>query len=317
MRGLREIPGFLKEIYAEWNDDKVPRLGAALAYYTIFSLAPFLIIVIAIAGLVFGREAVSGQVVGQIQGLVGQEGATDIQEIISRASQPRQGIIATIIGVGTLILGATGLFGQLQDALNTIWGVRPRPDLGIKGTIYARLTSFAVVLGVAFLLLVTLVLSTALAAFGDMLSSLMPGEAYVVFWQVINFLISLAITTLLFAMIYKILPDVRIAWSDVWIGALVTAVLFSIGRYLISIYIGNSDFSQTYGASAAVIVIILWVYFASQIVLLGAEFTFVYARRYGSQIVPDKHAVALTEAELARQGIPRRQQLEQAAREQP
>lgn len=309
---LQTIWGFLKEVYQEWNDDKVPRLAAALAFYTIFSLAPFLVIVIAIAGLAFGQEAATNQIVTQIDGLVGREGAETVQDIIQRANQPRTGILATVIGILTLLWGATGVFGGLQDALNTIWGVQPRPDLGWKATLYTRATSFGVVLGTGFLLLVSLVLSAFLGALGGTLSSLLPNEAYTVFWQVVNFFIGLAITTALFAMIYKLLPDVDIVWSDVIVGAVITAVLFSIGRYLIGLYLGNSNFTDTYGASAAVIIILIWVNFATMLLLFGAEITYVYAKRYGSQIKPSAHAVPLTPEARADQGIPTEEDVQAA-----
>ncbi|NJK78752.1 MAG: YihY/virulence factor BrkB family protein [Chloroflexaceae bacterium] len=302
---------FFKQVFQEWNQDKVPRLAAALAYFTIFSIAPFFIIVIAIAGFIFGREAATDQIVGQLQGLMGTAGAEAVQGIIQRANEPQGGLVATVIGLVTLFIGSTGFFGQLQDALNTIWRVQPRPDLGIKNIIYSRATSFVVVLGVGFLLLITLVLSTVLSAFGDVLGGYLPGGAGGLALQLINFVISFLVTTLLFAMIYRLLPDAKVAWSDVWIGATITALLFAIGRYLIGFYIGNSNFTDTYGASGAIIVVLIWVYFASLILLLGAEFTFVYAQRYGSQIVPNEHAVAMTDEDLAQQGAPRHEQLQQ------
>jgi membrane protein len=200
-----------------------------------------------------------------------------------------------------------------MNRINTIWGVQPRPDAGMLRMVRIRLLSFTVVLGIGFLLLVSLLISAALAAFGDVLASLLPGAAFVPLWQGINFLLSLLATTLLFGMIYTILPDVQIRWRDVWVGAAITALLFGIGRYLIGVYIGQSDIGDTYGAAGAVIVLIIWVYFASQVVLLGAEFTAVYAKRYGAGLLPDAHAVALTDDTRAHQGIPRQEQKEAAA----
>jgi membrane protein len=292
----------LKKTFAEWNEDKAPRLAAALAYYTVFSLAPLLIIVIAISGLVFGREAAQGQIVGQIQGLVGEQGAQVIQTMIEGASKPSASILATIIGLATLLLGAGGLFGQLQDALNTIWEVQPKPGRGIFGMLQTRFLSFTLVVGTGFLLLVSLVLSAALQAFSGYLGGLFPNAGIVL--QIVNILLSFAVITLLFAMIYKVLPDVKIAWSDVWIGAVATALLFTIGKFLIELYLGRSSTASTFGAAGSLVVLLLWVYYAAQILLLGAEFTQVYANQYGSHVVPSKHAMAVPELARAHQGIP-------------
>lgn len=293
----------LKETFSEWNADKASRLAAALAYYTIFSLAPLLIIAIAIAGAVFGEEAARGEIVGQIQGLVGREGAQFIETAIENANKPREGRIASLIGVAILLFGASGLFAQLQDALNTIWEVQPKPGRGLFGILRARFLSFAMVLGVGFLLLVSLIVSAALTAAISYFGHLLPGVDFL--WQLVNFILSFAVPTVLFGLIYKVLPDVKIAWSDVWIGAAITSLLFSIGRYALGTYLGNSGFSSTYGAAGSVVIILVWVYYAAQILFFGAEFTQVYARRYGSKIVPDKNAIPLTDAARAEQGMTR------------
>lgn len=306
---FKNIWSLLKETFSDWNEDKAPRLAAALAYYTLFSIAPLLVIVIAITGLVFGHEAVQGQVQNQIQGLVGRESAGAIQSMIQGASRPRTSIIATIIGVVTLLFGAAGLFGQLQDALNTIWEVQPKPGRGALAVIKDRFMSFTMILGVAFMLLVSLVVSAALAAMGQFFGGLMPGMEFM--WQVVNFVVSFGVITLLFAMIFKVLPDVKVAWSDVWIGAAATALLFTIGKFLIGLYLGKSAIGSTYGAAGSLIIILIWVYYSAQLLFLGAEFTQVYAKRYGSRIEPAENAVPLTEEARAQQGIPRQEQVEE------
>ncbi|MEH1855520.1 MAG: YihY/virulence factor BrkB family protein [Nostoc sp.] len=290
---LRAIWKLLQETFKEWSEDKASRLAAALAYYTIFSIAPLLIIVIAIAGAVYGEEAARGQIVGQIQGLVGPDGAKFLETAIQNANKPQTGAIASIISVVVLILGATGLFTELQDAMNTIWEVKPKPGRGVTNMIRLRFLSFAMVIGIGFLLLVSLVISTALAALVTYFSNLLPGVDFV--WQILNFILSFAITTFLFGLIFKVLPDVKIAWSDVLVGAILTSFLFSIGRFLLGQYLGNGSFGSAYGAAGSLVVILAWVNYAAQILFFGAEFTQVYARRYGSGITPTKHAIPLSD----------------------
>lgn len=298
---MKAILGLFQETFQEWSNDKASRLSAALAYYTIFSIAPLLIIVIAIAGAVFGEEAASGQIFAQIQGLVGEAGAKVIQEAIKNASQPKQGAIASIISVVVLIFGATGLFTELQDALNTIWEVQPKPGRAVKNMVRTRFLSFAMVLGIGFLLLVSLVVSGVLAALIGYFNNLIPGIDFI--WQIVNFLLGFAISTVLFGLIFKVLPDVKITWSDVWIGAALTSLLFSLGRFVLGQYLGNGSFGSTYGAAGSIVVVIAWVYYAAQILFFGAEFTQVYARRYGSQIVPDKNAIPMTDKARANLGM--------------
>ena len=300
---IKTILALLKETFAEWNNDKASRLAAALAYYTVFSLAPLLIIAIAIAGAVFGEEAARGEIVTQIQGLVGKEGAQFIETAIENASKPETGSIASIISVVVLLFGASGLFAQLQDALNTIWEVQPKPNLGLWAIIRARFLSFTMVLGVGFLLLVSLILSAALAGVVNFFGHLLPGAGFLL--QLANFILSFVVTTVLFGLIYKVLPDAKIAWSDVWIGAIITSLLFSVGRFLLGLYLGNSSFGSTYGAAGSVVIILAWVNYAAQILFFGAEFTQVYARRFGSQIVPDKNSISMTPATRAEQGMKR------------
>jgi membrane protein len=277
-----------RAVLAWWNDN-VSRLGASISYYTLFSLAPMLVIAIAIAGFVFGAEAARGEIVGQIQGLVGRDGARAVQAMLQGVSQHRSsGVVATIVGIVTLVLGATGVFLELQTAINGIWRVKPKPSAGIMGVLRQRLISFGLVVGVGFVLLVSLLVSAALSALGKFLGAYVPG--YAVLGQALNVVLSLAVITLLFAMIYKVLPDVELAWRDVWVGGLVTAGLFSIGKLVIGLYLGTSGTTSTYGAAASVIVLLLWVYYSSQIVLLGAEFTRFYVERCGGAPQPMAHA---------------------------
>ncbi len=282
-----------KDTFDNWNKDHAQRLGAALAYYTVFSLGPLLIIVIAIAGLVFGQQAAQGQIVDQLRGLVGDQGATFIQSAIAASSTPRTGLIASVIGVATLILGALGVFGALQDALNAIWGVQPKPGRGIKGLITDRLLSFSMVIVVGFLLLVSLVISAALAAFLKYFGGMLPFSSTVL--QGINFFVSFAVVTLLFALIFKVLPDAKVHWSDVWIGAVLTALLFAIGKFILGYYLGTSAYASSYGAAGSLIIVLVWIYYSAQILFFGAEFTKAFAQRYGEGIVPADNAVRVTE----------------------
>ena len=298
---LKAVWGLLQETFSEWNKDKASRLAAALAYYTVFSLAPLLLIVIAIAGSVFGEEAARGEIVKQIQGLVGQDGAEFIETAIENASKPTAGTIASIISLIALLFGASGVFAELQDALNTVWEVQLKPERGLLNIIRNRFLSFTMVLGVGFLLLVSLVVTATLSVLVNFVGNALPGIDAL--WQLVNFILSFVVTTLLFGLIYKVLPDVKIAWSDVWIGAAITSLLFSIGRFLLGQYLGNNSFGSTYGAAGSLVVILAWVYYAAQILFFGAEFTQVYARRYGSQIVPAKNAVPLTDEARAEQGL--------------
>mgnify|MGYP002778121233 CR=1 FL=1 len=289
---LRSVGQLLKETFHEWNQDKASRLAAALAYYTIFSIAPLLMIAIAVAGAVFGEEAARGEIVTQIEGLVGEAGATVVQTALANVNQTNTGIVGTCIGVVTLLLGATGLFGEMQDALNTIWAVEPKPGQGIWVLIRRRLISFSMVLGIGILLLLSIFLSTALAAFSSFMNSWMPGLATGL--SILNFVVSFSLMTLLFAMIYVILPDVKIAWKDVLVGAATTAFLFTIGRTLLSMYLGSAAVSSTFGAASSLAVLLVWIYYSAQVFFLGAEFTQVYARKYGSEIIPASNAVSVT-----------------------
>ena len=279
----------LKTTAMQWFEDQPFQLSSSLAYYTLFSLAPLLIIVIAIAGLVFGQEAAQQQIVATIEGMVGQQSAEAVQGMIQNASsQPKTGMISAVIGFIALILGAGGVVGQLQTALNTIWGVEPKPGQGIWGFLRQRFVSYAMLLGIGFLLLVSLVVSAVAASLTKFIRGYFGGAE--VLAHGLDFVISFLLITVLFAMIYKYLPDVRIEWRDVWIGAALTSVLFTIGKVLIGLYLGRSGVSSTFGAAGSLITVLLWVYYSGLIFFLGAEFTQVYASQYGSGVAPAANA---------------------------
>ena len=306
----------LKETIQEWREDGANRLAAALAYYTTFSLAPILVLIIAIAGLIGGREAAQTQTMAQVEDLLGAEGREFVQGMIESASRPETGLLATFIGAVTLLFGALGVFGELQNSLNTIWEVKPKPAKnfldGIKRFVLKRLLSFTMVLGIGFLLLASLIISAALSALGEYIGSRWPMAD---FWLgLINFLISFAVITLLFAMIFKFLPEIKIAWKDVWLGAAVTSALFSLGKFLIGLYLGRSEVGNTFGAAGSLAILLIWIYYSAQILFFGAEFTQVYANRYGSKIVPDPGMVKITEMERAEKGIPHEKNLKNAKR---
>ncbi len=272
---MKRILDVFKQTIREFISDKVPRLGAALAYYTIFSIAPLLLIAIAVAGLVFGREAASGQIYAQLRGVLGPQSAEMIQKMVEAAAKPKTGTIATIVGIVTLLLGASGVVGQLKDALNTIWDVKPQ-QTGMKRTILNYVINWALVLGIGFLLLVSLVLDSAVAAVGKFAGSRLPGGEAL--WQVLQLVISFGVITVLIAAIFRVLPDLKIEWREVWLGAVFTSVLFVAGKFALGIYLGKSAVGSSYGAAGSLVVVLLWVYYAAQIVLFGAEFTQVYAR---------------------------------------
>ncbi len=294
----------LKRTYAEWSEDRVPRLAAALAYYTTFSLAPLLIVLIAIAGAVFGAEAVRGQLDDQIRGLLGDNGAKAIQEMVQSATTNKSsGIVATILSVGVLVLGASGVFGELQDSLNTIWEVKPKPGRGLRGLLHDRLLSFGMVLAIAFLLIVSLVVSAVITGLGTFVGG--RAGALAPLWHGVDVIVSIAILSALFAAIFKFLPDVEIAWRDVWVGAVVTSVLFTIGKLLLGIYLGRSSTVSVYGAAGSLVVLLIWVYYSAQILFFGAELTQVYANQYGTRVRPAPNAEPVTEEARAQQGMPR------------
>jgi len=290
---LQNLWKLLKQAGTDWSDHNATRLAAALAYYTVLSVAPLLVLAISVVSLVFGEEAARGQVASELAGIVGPQAGEGIQTMIQHADSPTGGTISSIISVVVLLLGASGVFGELQSALNTIWGVKPKPGLGVMGFLRTRFISFSMVLGVAFLLLVSLLLTAALTAVGTFFSHTLPGGEAV--WQILNFAISFAVITGLFGLIFKVVPDVKLTWQDVWMGAAFTALLFTIGKLGLGLYLGRESVASPYGAAGSLIVLVIWVYYASQILFMGAEFAQVYARSHGSRVEPSAHAVAVDE----------------------
>jgi membrane protein len=265
----------VKQTAKEFSEDKVPRLGAALAYYTIFSIAPLLLIAISIAGIIFGQRAAQGELLGQLRGVIGENAASMLQQMIANAAKPKTGTIATIVGIVTLLLGAAGVFGQLKDALNTIWDVEPKKGGGVWGMIKQRFLSMAMVLGIGFLLMVSLLIDAAISGAGKFLGNRLPGGQAL--WHGAELVVSFAVITVLFALIFRFLPDMKIAWRDVWLGAVITSLLFVIGKFALGLYLGKSSIGSSYGAAGSLVILLLWIYYSAQILLAGAEFTQVYA----------------------------------------
>lgn len=272
----------IKKSFLAWQDDYAPSMGAAISYYTVFSIAPLLLIVMAVAGFVWGREAVQGEIARQLTGLLGPEAAQGVQALIQSADHPREGALAGALSLVVLTVGATTVFAELQSALDRIWQVQEHnKSSGLWALLRTRLLSLGFILGLGFLLAVSLVISTAISAFGRWAQGLLP--AYETWLQMANTALSLGIATLLFAMMFKLMPRVRIAWKDVWVGAVVTAILFEVGKLLIGLYIGKSSISSSFAAAGSLVVLLVWVYYSAQIFLLGAEFTWVFAHEVGSR----------------------------------
>lgn len=278
---FKNIYSLLKETFDEWKKDKVGRLAAAMSYYTVFALAPLLLIVTGIIGLVYQDGSGNAMFLAQIKGLVGETGATFFEQAIQSSTTQEKGVVATIIGLATMLLGATGLVVQLKDALNTVWGITEERFKGVSGLLKVRAVSLAGVVSLGFLLLVSLIMSTALSAFMNYAQRFLGDTAILV--EILNQLLSLAVISVVFALLFKFLPDVQISWRDVWPGAVFTAVLFTIGKFLIGLYLGNSTIGDTYGAAGSVMVVLLWVFYSTQILLFGAEFTQVYSQKHGSK----------------------------------
>ena len=278
--------------------DKAPQLGAALAYYTVFSLAPLILVLLAIVGVVFRDDPAGAwnKITQQMSYFLDPSAVQVVQDIAQKASQPGKSTVATIIGIALAILGASGVFGQLQDALNTIWGVKAKPSQGIWGFLRSRFLSFGMVAGICFLLLVSLAIEALLKGFSHYVQSILPGGMVVALAVYLVF--DFAVVVLLFAMIFKFLPDVKIQWRDVWIGAAMTAILFGIGKWLLGFYLGSGAAGSAYGAASSLITLLLWVYYSSQILLFGAEFTQVYAQRAGREFEPSEYAVRVETKEV-------------------
>lgn len=307
---MKKFIDIVKKTFKEWGEDKASRLSAALAYYTVFSIPPLLVVAIGIASLFTERAMIEDQLINQAGSLMGSRGAEAIETILESAEAPGSTeLIPTLIGFALLLFGASGVFTQLQDALNTIWDVKADPDRGIMATIKDRFFSFTMVLAIGFVLLVSLMLSTLLASFGDFVGNLV-SEAEVLLW-IVNFVISFAVIAILFALIFKTVPDVEVAWRDVAIGAVLTALLFKLGEYALGFYFDRSDPTSSFGAAGSVILLLLWVYYSAQIMFLGAEFTQVYATEYGSGLRPESGAVVLTEEAKANQGMPSEEKVRQ------
>jgi membrane protein len=290
----------LRATFIDWYEDRAQRLGAALAYYTIFALAPGLVIVMAVTGLLLGPSA-EQHIIAQIQELIGAQGATAIAALIQNARGETLGAAGTALALGSLIFGLWGVFGELQDGLNSIWGVTPKPGRRVIDIVKERFWSFAMVVGTGFLLLVSLVVSAWLAAVGSYLGYLLPAPAVAL--ETVNFIISLAVITGSFALIFKLLPDVHVAWRDVWLGATLTSLFFTLGKFIIGLYLGKSAVASAYGAAGSLVIVVVWVYYSAQILLFGAEFTKVWTRRRGGGRYLKKTAVPVTEEARAEQGL--------------
>src|SRR4030095_8395128 len=290
--------GLLKQTGKEFLEDKAPQLGAALAYYTVFSLAPLILVLLAVIGIIFRDDSAGAwnKITQQMSYFLDPSAVQVVQNIAQKASQPGKNTIATIFGVALALFGASGVFGQLQDALNTIWGVKAKPGGGIWGFLRTRFLSFAMVAGVCFLLLVSLTLESLLKAFSHYVQTVLPGGIVVAL--AVYFIFDFAVVVLLFAMIFKFLPDVQIQWRDVWIGAVITAILFGIGKWLLGFYLGSGAAGSAYGAASSLITLLLWVYYSAQILLFGAEFTQVYADRAGRKVKPTEYAVRVEQKEV-------------------
>jgi membrane protein len=288
----------LKQTFQEWLQDKAPQLGAALAYYTVFSLAPLILILLAIIGFLFRDDPAGAwnKITQQMSYFLDPSALEVVQNIAQKASQPGKSVIATIIGVALALFGASGVFGQLQDALNTIWGVKAKPGTGIWGFLRARFLSFAMVAGICFLLLVSLAIEALLKGFSHYVQSVVPGG--IVIALTVYLVFDFAVVVLLFAMIFKFLPDVKIQWRDVWIGAVMTAIFFGIGKWALGLYLSSGAAGSSYGAASSLITLLLWVYYSSQILLFGAEFTQVYSDRAGRGVEPSEYAVRVQTSEI-------------------
>ena len=293
-KGIWEV---LKNSFKGFGDDKITKMSSSLAYYTIFSMAPLLIIIISLSGIFLGQDAAEGKIYGQLAAFVGANTASQLQEMIKNASLSGKSVTAAIIGIATLVIGATTVFAQIQDSINFIWGLKPKPKRGWLKFLKNRFLSFSVIIGLGFLLLVSLSISALIDGFSNSLQAYFPKVTVVIFY-IINLLITLAITTLIFGAIFKVLPDAKIKWKDVLVGSVVTAVLFMLGKFGISFYIGKSQVGSTYGAAGSLVILLLWVYYSAIILYFGAEFTKAFAIKYGSKIHPDQYAVTTKTVEV-------------------
>lgn len=287
---IKGVYHYIKQVFTEFIEDDVLKYSASLSYYTVFSIAPLLIIIISVCGALFGKEAIQKQLYGQINEFIGSKAANEIQDIITNIHLTGNNIFATIIGIIVLLVGATGIFGEVQDSLNKIWGLRVKTKktwwkLGIN-----RLLSFSIIICIGFVMMVSLVLNALIAAFGNFLAKYF-SEFSVIFLQITDNVLSFVITTFLFSLMFKILPDAKIKWKDVLIGGIITSVFFTLGKLAIGYYLGSSKIATIYGAAGSVMIVMVWVYYSSIILYLGAEFTKVYAKLYGGKIFPNEYAI--------------------------
>lgn len=290
----------------DFAEDKALRLSAALAYYTLFSLAPLIVIAIAIAGLAFGEEAARGHLLGGLSRLLGEEGGAALQLMVANAYRPGTGVVATVLGIAALLFGATGVVAQLKDALNTIWEVEPRKGRGVMRVLRDRVLSLGMVMGIGFLLLVSLAASAIITALADLVRAYLPGSELV--YLALQFVIAVVMTTAAFALLFRFVPDAKVSWRDVWLGGFATALLFNVGQLAISLYLARASVAGAYGAAGSLVIILLWVFYSATIFFVGAEFTQVYANRYGSRVRPDAGAKPATEEARAQQGMPARRE---------
>jgi membrane protein len=298
---LKDQWKIFKQSFSEFGDQEIMKKSAALAYYTVFALAPMLIIILSVVEFFYGKEAVEGSLYGQIQGMVGASAATQIQEMIKNAAISGKSTMATIISVITLLLSATGIFTEIQDSINSIWHLKAKPKVGFMKILMNRLISFSMVVSLGFVLLVSLVITAMIEAFGKALERMMPDVTVYIIYA-INLVVTLGVVTVLFGIIFKVLPDAKIRWKDVFAGSFVTAILFIIGKFLITVYLGASNVTSSYGAAGSLIVILLWVYYSSIILYFGATFTRIYAQLKGCDIQPNNYAVFVSNIQLENTG---------------
>jgi membrane protein len=292
VKHIKNTWDLIKETFHEFSEDNVMHYGASLSYYTIFALPPMIIIVITAAGTLFGKEAVSGQIYRQLEGMLGMQGALEVQNMVATASKLKPNLIAKVAGIAAIIISSTGVFLALQDTLNTIWAVKPKPMNNILKLVRDRILSFAMVISIAFLLLVSLIIHAAVMAISELMARYFESLT-ILLLNIFNIVLPVAIITLLFALLFKFLPDAKVRWKDVWVGAFVTSVLFSLGKFIIGVYLGNSNVGSAYGAAGTVIIILTWVFYSSVLLFLGAEFTKVHAFKYGRKIEPSDYAVRI------------------------
>lgn len=309
---LRRLWQIYRGAAFEWSEDKAPRMAAALAFYTVFSLAPIVIIAVTVAGIAFGRDAALSEVYNQAQLLIGKDGVAAIKLLVEHAPDRPKSTMATIVGLATMFFAATGAFTELKDSLNTIWEVQPKPGLGLWEMAQARFLSFAMVLIIGFFMVVSLMASAMLAAMSERLTLTSPG----LFAQAGHQAISFLLVTLLFALIYKVMPDAIVGWHDVWIGAATTSLLFAIGKWLFGLYLGHSTIGAGYGAAGSLVIVVLWTYYSSLILLFGAEVSQVQAKLAGEEIIPTKQAVHVTEHARIQEGRPHHESVEQSLADQ-